>query len=104
MSSAQRTPMTFLEVGTALWARPHWSLVDGRLVREHTCGSFAEAQAAAVAIAVQAECLDHHPDLMQRGSRLRVETMTHRPRGLSARDFELADAVDRILDAGEQRP
>lgn len=96
-----RTPLTHLAVAEALCARPGWALVDGRLVREHDCGGWDEARAALAAIADAAEELDHHPDLVQRYGRVRVEVVTHRPPGISALDLALVDRVDRVLGAGE---
>ncbi|MEY4226378.1 MAG: hypothetical protein RL190_1135 [Actinomycetota bacterium] len=96
-----RTPLTYVVVADALCARPGWALVDGRLVREHDCGSWDAARAALQAIAQAAEDLDHHPDLEQRFGRVRVAVATHRPPGISALDLALVDRVDAVLGAGE---
>lgn len=96
-----RTPLTYGAVALALCARPGWALVDGRLVREHDCGSWDAACAAAAAIARAAEDLDHHPDLEQRHARVRVAVRTHRPPGISVLDLALVDRVDAVLGAGE---
>ncbi len=90
-------PMTYEAVVVALAERPAWALVNGRLVREHTFGSWAAAHAAIASIAALAERLDHHPDWQQRGGTLRIELMTHRPRGISQLDFDLATAIDAVL-------
>lgn len=89
--------MTQLAVLGALSERPAWALVGDRLVREHDCGSWDAAFAALAPIAGVAERLDHHPDWSQRGGTLRLELRTHRPRGISQLDLDLADAIDAVL-------
>ena len=59
--------------------------------------SWQEAFAALAPIAAVAERLDHHPDWSQRGATLRIELTTHRPRGISQLDLDLAEAIDTIL-------
>jgi pterin-4a-carbinolamine dehydratase len=74
--------MTQLAVLGALSERPAWALVGDRLVREHDCGSWDAAFAALAPIAAAAERLDQR---------------THRPRGISQLDLDLADAIDAVL-------
>lgn len=94
---SDHTPFTFCALGDALVERPAWALIDGRLVRSHDFGSWQDAYAALTPIAAVAERLDHHPDWSQRGTTLRIELTTHRPRGISQLDLDLADAIDAIL-------
>ncbi|MGA0121974.1 MAG: 4a-hydroxytetrahydrobiopterin dehydratase [Gaiellales bacterium] len=98
---ADRTPLTYSDVARALCARPGWALVDGRLVREHDCGSWGAARTVLDAIVAAADDLDHHPDLEQRVGRVRIGVRTHRPAGISALDLALVDRVDAVLGAGE---
>lgn len=97
MGDANRQPLTYVDVGAALCARPAWALVDGSLVRTHDCGRWDAAFAAAQRIAVEAARLDHHPDWSQQGGVLRIAVRTHRPAGITALDLALTDAVDAIL-------
>ena len=94
---SKHTPLTFCALTDALVARGTWVLIDGRLVRSHTFASWQEAFAALAPIAAVAERLDHHPDWSQRGATLRIELTTHRPRGISQLDLDLAEAIDTIL-------
>lgn len=97
MGESNRQPLTYVDVGAALCARPAWAFVDGTLVRAHDCGSWDAAFAAARRIAEEAGRLDHHPDWSQRGGVLRIVIRTHRPAGITPLDLVLADAVDAIL-------
>ncbi len=94
---SSRQPLAYVDVAEALCARPHWALVDRRLVRTADCGDWDAAYAAVRRIAAEAERLDHHPDWSQQGGVLRIAIRTHRPAGISALDLALADAVDVIL-------
>ena len=94
---SKHTPLTFVALTDALAERGAWALIDGLLVRSHTFASWQEAFASLTPIAEVAERLDHHPDWSQRGATLRLELTTHRPRGISQLDLDLAEAIDTIL-------
>lgn len=94
---SKHTPLTFSVLTDALVERRAWALVDGCLVRSHTFASWQEAFDSLAPIAAVAERLDHHPNWSQRGATLRIELTTHRPRGISQIDLDLAEAIDTIL-------
>ena len=94
---SKHTPLTFSVLTDALVERRAWALVDGCLVRSHTFASWQEAFDSLAPIAAVAERLDHHPNWSQRGATLRIELTTHRPRGISQLDLDLAEAIDTIL-------
>lgn len=94
---SKHTPLTFSVLTDALVERRAWALVDGCLVRSHIFASWQEAFDSLAPIAAVAERLDHHPNWSQRGATLRIELTTHRPRGISQLDLDLAEAIDTIL-------
>ena len=94
---SKHAPLTFSVLTDALVERRAWALVDGCLVRSHTFASWQEAFDSLAPIAAVAERLDHHPNWSQRGATLRIELTTHRPRGISQLDLDLAEAIDTIL-------
>ena len=49
-------------------------------------------------IALIAEKMDHHPEWTNVWNRVEILLTTHDAGGLSARDIELAEAIDSILD------
>jgi 4a-hydroxytetrahydrobiopterin dehydratase len=75
---------------------PRWSLQDGRLVRVYEFPGFSEAVAFVNQAAEVAQRLDHHPDIHLSYRTVRLELITHKVRGLSDRDLELAQALDTI--------
>jgi 4a-hydroxytetrahydrobiopterin dehydratase len=79
---------------------PEWSLaeVDGvkRLQREFRFKDFRTAMNFAVEVGELAEREQHHPDLHVAWGKVRVETWTHKIRGLHQNDFILAAKADQI--------
>lgn len=77
---------------------PHWALAREGLaiVRHIVLDDFAQALAAMVRIGVIAEKADHHPEWFNVYNKLDIWLTTHDAGGLSARDIELARAIDAI--------
>jgi 4a-hydroxytetrahydrobiopterin dehydratase len=79
---------------------PSWRIteVDGisRIEREFTFPDFKTAMAFAVRVGELAEAEGHHPDLHVGWGKVRIETWTHKIRGLHRNDFILAAKVDAL--------
>jgi 4a-hydroxytetrahydrobiopterin dehydratase len=74
-----------------------WRREGEAIVRDVECADFAAAIAFVNAVAALAEQADHHPDVLVHGyKRVRLTLTTHSAGGLTARDFELADAIDAL--------
>ncbi len=82
---------------------PHWRLEDAppppmRIVREISAPTFLAAVGLINAIALAAEKLDHHPDILLYGwNKLRITSTTHDRGGLTELDFRLAGEIERIV-------
>ena len=68
------------------------------LLWEGKYANFAEALAAVNMIGAIAEAHNHHPDIEFGWGYLRLKITTHETRGLTPKDFALADALKPILD------
>lgn len=79
---------------------PRWSLADGRLRREWRFPDFSRAFAFMTRVALLAEKADHHPDWSNGYGRVTIELVTHDAGGLTALDFDLAEAIDRAETGG----
>ena len=90
-------PLNAHDIAVRLEERPDWDLVDGRLRRELTLGSFVEAFGVMAQVALWAEKLNHHPEWSNVYNRITIELTTHEAGGLTDRDFELAARVDEIV-------
>ncbi len=77
---------------------PNWRVVSatGPLTREFKFKSFTDAVAFVNAIAALAESHNHHPDMLLRYNKVRVELSTHDVGGLSRNDFILAAHIDQL--------
>lgn len=70
---------------------------DGDLItRTVRLADFRAAMAFVQRVADVAEDLDHHPDITISWNKVVLSVTTHDSGGLTARDFELARAVDAL--------
>lgn len=75
-----------------------WTLEEdgGAISRRFSFADFNAAFGFMARAALVAEKLDHHPEWSNVYNRVEVRLTTHASRGLTALDFELARAMDRI--------
>ena len=77
----------------------NWEESDGKLVRNVKCQDFQEALSLLNKIAVIAESINHHPDLKIFSYKfLIIEVYTHDTNSITAKDYELREEIDLILD------
>lgn len=88
---------TAQEVTSHLGALPEWRIEEGELTRTLTFKDFSAALAFVNRVGEQAEKAGHHPDIDVRYNRVRLGLVTHDSGGLTAKDFELAAAVNRLV-------
>jgi 4a-hydroxytetrahydrobiopterin dehydratase len=75
-----------------------WELIEGKLHREFRFGSFVSAFAFMSAVALIAERSDHHPEWTNVYDRVTIDLTTHDAGGLTAKDFSLAAAAERLAE------
>ncbi len=75
-----------------------WSLSeDGNaLERSFRFKDFSEAFAFLTRVAMHAEKVDHHPEFTSVWNRVDFRLTTHDTGGVTERDVELAQAIDRL--------
>ena len=82
---------------------PEWRVVvrDGvpRIEREYTFRDFRSALEFTVQVGELAEREQHHPDIHLSWGKVRVETWTHKIKGLHRNDFILAAKSDQLYTA-----
>ncbi|MFN8939132.1 MAG: 4a-hydroxytetrahydrobiopterin dehydratase [Acidobacteriota bacterium] len=77
---------------------PLWSLSpEGKLSREFRFLDFTAAFAFLTAVAIEAEKLNHHPEIRNVYNRVSLELTTHDAGGLTALDFTLAARIEARL-------
>ncbi|MBP0450172.1 4a-hydroxytetrahydrobiopterin dehydratase [Kitasatospora sp. RG8] len=97
---SSRARLTEDEITAALAGLPQWTREGGdTIVRTADARDFPAAIRVVVAVAEQAEALDHHPDIDIRWRTLRFALSTHSAGGLTTLDFTLAARIDTALSA-----
>ena len=78
-----------------------WSEVEGRdaISKKFAFKDFNEAFGFMARVALIAEKLDHHPEWFNVYNRVEVTLATHDAGGVTERDVELAEAMDRLAKA-----
>jgi 4a-hydroxytetrahydrobiopterin dehydratase len=81
-------------VAQALRQLPGWERAGAEIRRTYRFRDFREALAFVNRVGELAERAGHHPDIDIRYSAVTLALTTHDAGGLSAKDFELARAID----------
>ena len=84
------------QLADALASLPQWSREGEAITRSVRCSSFREAIGLVNAVADAAEAADHHPDIEVVWRRVTFRLTSKASGGLTARDVDLARAIDRI--------
>jgi 4a-hydroxytetrahydrobiopterin dehydratase len=71
-----------------------WVLKDGKLHKKFAFADFLAAFAFMTRVAGHAEEFNHHPEWTNVYNRVEFNLMTHDVRGISAKDFRLAEAIE----------
>jgi 4a-hydroxytetrahydrobiopterin dehydratase len=74
-----------------------WTLESGKLHWEHSFKNFIEAFSFMTSLALHAEKINHHPELFNLWSKVKIDLMTHDCEGISDLDFQLAKIVNQIM-------
>ena len=83
---------------SALTELSGWTLADEQdaITRKFTFANFNEAWGFMTRIAIEAERMDHHPELLNVWATVDITLSTHECNGLSMRDIALARFIDKI--------
>ena len=84
------------ELEAALESLPEWELRDAWLRRTYTTPGWPHTMMLTAAIGFVAEAAWHHPDLSIGYAKVTVKLQTHRVRGITHSDIELAQRIDEI--------
>lgn len=91
------TKLSEEDINIYLKRLPKWQRKGDSIERELVASSFPAIVGVLNAIAVLAETMDHHPDLLIYGwNKLRVTLSTHDQGGLTELDFQLAEKIENL--------
>jgi 4a-hydroxytetrahydrobiopterin dehydratase len=85
--------LTEPEIRERLARTPDWERHGSEIRRTWTFADFRGSMAFVERVAELAEAADHHPDIDIRYSKVTLALSTHDAGGLTARDFDLAEAI-----------
>ncbi len=88
---------TEAEVQEKLKELPGWELRDGWIRRKYRTPGWAHTLMLANTIALLAEAAYHHPDLTLGYAEVTVKLQTHRVKGITDSDFELARRIHEVV-------
>lgn len=75
-----------------------WELVEGKVQKTYRLEGFIEAVDAVNKIAVLAEHVNHHPDiLIHNYNQLTISTWTHSENGITEKDINLAAEIEKLM-------
>ncbi|MGD0892423.1 MAG: 4a-hydroxytetrahydrobiopterin dehydratase [Terracidiphilus sp.] len=85
------------EVTKFLTTVPSWQVQNGELVRTFQFADFLGSITFVNQLAPLAEAAGHHPDIDIRYNRVFLRLVTHDAGGLTAKDFNLAVQIDKLV-------
>lgn len=84
------------EISERMTSIPTWSWENDALHRVIKFPDFVTAFGFMSAVALRAEKMNHHPDWSNVYATVSISLSTHDVGGISAKDFELARALDEL--------
>ncbi|MGC9197574.1 MAG: 4a-hydroxytetrahydrobiopterin dehydratase [Acidobacteriaceae bacterium] len=85
------------QIQSALACLPAWKVEHGELTRTAVFADFLQAMAFVNRVAGLAESAGHHPDMDIRYNKVRLGLCTHDAGGITQKDMNLAQEIDKNL-------
>ncbi len=93
--------LTDLEIQRRLKNYPDWDYYDDALHTEFEFDNFKDCMSAISRIAFECEALNHHPDWRNVYNMLYITLSTHDADGITELDFQLLEAIEKIVEVEE---
>ena len=90
--------LTPLEIEQRLLRLPEWEYFDNAIQAEFEFENFKDCFSAMSRIAFECEALNHHPNWHNVYNVLSISLSTHSANGVTDKDFELAEAIEAIVE------
>ena len=91
-------------VRTALRELPGWVRDGDRIVKTFQFDDFDSAMLFVTRVADAARAADHHPDIDIRWNKVTLALSTHSAGGLTERDTNLAQRIERVFGGPRHHP
>jgi 4a-hydroxytetrahydrobiopterin dehydratase len=93
--------LTEIEIEKKLTNYPDWDYYDDALHTEFEFDNFKDCMSAISRIAFECEALNHHPDWRNVYNMLYITLSTHDADGVTDLDFQLLEAIEKIVEVEE---
>ena len=94
----QKTNVSAKQLSQFILENQLWQLKENKLHREFIFSNFILAFDFMTQTAHYCESLNHHPEWSNEYNKVVVDLTTHESKGISAKDFMLAQAMNKIAD------
>lgn len=92
------TALTNQQILEELKSLKNWIYVNNSISKEFEFKDFIEAMAFINSLALEAEKMDHHPDILIYGwNKVKINLSTHSAGGVTEKDFQLAKKIEERL-------
>lgn len=85
------------QIESRLESHPAWVELNGEIQRTFEFEDFLGAMKFVNQVAEYAEREQHHPDILIRYNKVTLSVSTHDANGITQKDFDLADATDKLV-------
>jgi 4a-hydroxytetrahydrobiopterin dehydratase len=82
------------EIAQRLSGLKDWTQEGSQIVRQYKFKNFVESMGFVTKVAMLAERVDHHPDILIEYSKVKITLSTHSEGGLTEKDFNLASQIE----------
>ena len=85
--------LTGNEIAEGLSSLEGWGQDGNQITKQFKFKNFVESMGFVTKVAILAERVDHHPDILIEYSRVTIALSTHSEGGLTEKDFSLASEI-----------
>jgi 4a-hydroxytetrahydrobiopterin dehydratase len=83
------------EINEGLFGLEGWRQEENQIVKQFKFKNFVESMGFVTKVAILAERVDHHPDILIEYSKVTITLSTHSEGGLTQKDFNLASEIQK---------
>ena len=93
--------LTDQEIEKKLLHFPDWDYYENAIHTEYEFDNFKDCFSAMSRIAFECEAHNHHPEWSNVYNVLKISLSTHDASGVTKKDFDLAEAIEAIIEVAE---
>jgi len=98
MINPMSTPLNSDQIKLALSGLKHWRLEDDKLLMDIKLRNFSEALSFLVKVGIEAEKLNHHPEIYNIYNKVTLKLTTHDAGNrVTEKDIVLARAIENLV-------